>query len=129
METSLQGGTDSWAVLMGMKGGDQKGKPKKWKHSRTERSPSRGLEASLNDNLQPPIHAGAAGKSLQSCPTLCEPIDGSPRLHSGTKTEYHEGAEKEEVTVDLDGQRILPKETGLQSRALKFTQGLEEGEF
>ena len=27
METSLQGGTDSWAVLMGMKGGDQKGKP------------------------------------------------------------------------------------------------------
>ena len=51
METSLQGGTDSWAVLMGMKGGDQKGKPEKWKHSRTERSPSQGLEASLNDNL------------------------------------------------------------------------------
>lgn len=43
------------------------------------------------------------------------------RLHSGTKTEYHEGAGKEEVTMDLDGQGILPKETGLQSRALKFT--------
>ena len=67
------------------------------------------------------LAAATAGKSLQSCPTLCDPIDGSPRLHSGTKTEYHEGAEKEEVTVDLDGQRILPKETGLQSRALKFT--------
>ena len=24
------------------------------------------------------IHAAAAAKSLQSCPTLCEPIDGSP---------------------------------------------------
>lgn len=43
------------------------------------------------------------------------------RLHSGTKTEYHQGTEKEEVTVDSDGQRILPKETGLQSRALKYT--------
>ena len=24
------------------------------------------------------IHAAAAAKSLQSCPTLCHPIDGSP---------------------------------------------------
>ena len=24
------------------------------------------------------IHAAAAAKSLQSCPTLCDPIDGSP---------------------------------------------------
>ena len=24
--------------------------------------------------------AAAAAKSLQSCPTLCDPIDGSPRL-------------------------------------------------
>ena len=24
------------------------------------------------------IHAAAAAKSLQSCPTLCNPIDGSP---------------------------------------------------
>ena len=23
-------------------------------------------------------HAAAAAKSLQSCPTLCDPIDGSP---------------------------------------------------
>ena len=26
----------------------------------------------------PPIHTAAAAKSLQSCPTLCDPIDGSP---------------------------------------------------
>ena len=25
-----------------------------------------------------PIYAAAAAKSLQSCPTLCDPIDGSP---------------------------------------------------
>ena len=25
-----------------------------------------------------PVHAAAAAKSLQSCPTLCDPIDGSP---------------------------------------------------
>ena len=25
-----------------------------------------------------PFHAAAAAKSLQSCPTLCDPIDGSP---------------------------------------------------
>ena len=24
------------------------------------------------------VHAAAAAKSLQSCPTLCDPIDGSP---------------------------------------------------
>ena len=24
-------------------------------------------------------HAAAAAKSLQSCPTLCDPIDGSPQ--------------------------------------------------
>ena len=24
------------------------------------------------------MHAAAAAKSLQSCPTLCDPIDGSP---------------------------------------------------
>ena len=37
------------------------------------------------------IRAAAAAKSLQSCPTLCDPIDGSPSsspvpgiLHAGT---------------------------------------------
>ena len=25
-----------------------------------------------------PMNAAAAAKSLQSCPTLCDPIDGSP---------------------------------------------------
>ena len=28
---------------------------------------------------RPIIDAAAAAKSLQSCPTLCDPIDGSPR--------------------------------------------------
>ena len=28
--------------------------------------------------FQPPAAAAAAAKSLQSCPTLCDPIDGSP---------------------------------------------------
>ena len=27
---------------------------------------------------QATVHAAAAAKSLQSCPTLCDPIDGSP---------------------------------------------------
>jgi len=31
------------------------------------------------DTIQPTIHAAAAAaKSLQSCPTPCDPIDGSP---------------------------------------------------
>ena len=29
--------------------------------------------------IEPPAAAAAAAKSLQSCPTLCDPIDGSPR--------------------------------------------------
>ena len=28
--------------------------------------------------LTPPAAAAAVAKSLQSCPTLCDPIDGSP---------------------------------------------------
>ena len=28
--------------------------------------------------LSPFLHSAAAAKSLQSCPTLCDPIDGSP---------------------------------------------------
>ena len=30
------------------------------------------------DTLSTPAAAAAAAKSLQSCPTLCDPIDGSP---------------------------------------------------
>ena len=33
------------------------------------------LELSIRDHL---CSAAAAAKSLQSCPTLCDPIDGSP---------------------------------------------------
>ena len=29
-------------------------------------------------SLMSPVLAAAAAKSLQSCPTLCDPIDGSP---------------------------------------------------
>ena len=29
--------------------------------------------------LHPNVHFFAAAKSLQSCPTLCDPVDGSPR--------------------------------------------------
>jgi len=32
----------------------------------------------LGRNVQRHIAAAAAAKSLQSCPTLCDPIDGSP---------------------------------------------------
>ena len=31
-----------------------------------------------NEESQSLRHAAAAAKSLQSCPTLCDPIDGSP---------------------------------------------------
>ena len=37
--------------------------------------------ASVADSLPappPPAAAAAAAKSLQSCPTLCDPMDGSP---------------------------------------------------
>jgi len=42
--------------------------------------PSRGeLEnQEIKDVNQILVHAAAAAKSLQSCPTLCDPIDGSP---------------------------------------------------
>ena len=32
----------------------------------------------MTNNISYAITAAAAAKSLQSCPTLCEPIDGSP---------------------------------------------------
>ena len=42
--------------------------------------PSRGeLEnQEIKDVNQVLVHAAAAAKSLQSCPTLCDPIEGSP---------------------------------------------------
>ena len=46
-------------------------------------SPSRDqAQASELDPQEIPLHAflaAAAAKSLQSCPTLCDPIDGSPQ--------------------------------------------------
>ena len=34
-------------------------------------------------NTQTQTHAAAAAKSLQSCPTLCDRIDGSPQSSAG----------------------------------------------
>ena len=36
------------------------------------------LEVRLNLPSYAQVAAAAAAKSLQSCPTLCDPIDGSP---------------------------------------------------
>ena len=35
------------------------------------------IHSSLNGHLSC-VHVAAAAKSLQSCPTLCDPIDGNP---------------------------------------------------
>ena len=35
-------------------------------------------QAFLNQEIPAAAAAAAAAKSLQSCPTLCDPIDGSP---------------------------------------------------
>ena len=35
-------------------------------------------EGGMNWEIMIDIHTAAAAKSLQSCPTLCDPIDGSP---------------------------------------------------
>ena len=40
---------------------------------------TRGLTTELwRKKIRNPIAAAAAAKSLQLCPTLCDPIDGSP---------------------------------------------------
>ena len=46
--------------------------------------------------------AAAADKSLQSCPTLCDPIDGSPPGSSvpGILTIYEQFADKEELLLE-----------------------------
>ena len=45
-------------------------------------SPEKEMETLQNSCLENPMHRGpaaaAAAKSLQSCATLCDPIDGSP---------------------------------------------------
>ena len=62
----------------------------KWPHAASLSKGSRGLRLErlrykpqpLNPlalwTVLPPAAAAAAAKSLQSCPTLCDPIDGSP---------------------------------------------------
>ena len=46
-------------------------------HSRLGGDASVGFEVSCQTVIWP--YAAAAAKSLQSCPTLCDPIDGSPQ--------------------------------------------------
>ena len=36
------------------------------------------------------VQTAAAAKSLQSCPTLCDPIDGSPPGSPGPRTSFRE---------------------------------------
>ena len=38
----------------------------------------RHFDREIRSNPKPNPTAAAAAKSLQSCPTLCNPIDGSP---------------------------------------------------
>ena len=42
----------------------------------------RGSGRSLEKEMAAAAAAAAAAKSLQSCPTLCDPIDGSHGYHS-----------------------------------------------
>ena len=44
----------------------------------TKRNPVTGLSSALSRELLLLLAAAAAAKSLQSRPTLCDPIDGSP---------------------------------------------------
>jgi len=39
---------------------------------------SQKLKTENKNNIITKINAAAAAKSLQSCPALCDPIDGSP---------------------------------------------------
>ena len=40
--------------------------------------PESGLFGEVENSFENLIKAAAAAKSLQSCPTLCDPIDGPP---------------------------------------------------
>ena len=48
-----------------------------WLHSRLKASQDSEFLTST-PGIMDPDTAAAAAKSLQSCPTLCDPIDGSP---------------------------------------------------
>ena len=53
--------------------------PKDWKRSVFIPVPKKGnAKECSNYHMITLISAAAAAKSLQSCPTLCDPIDGSP---------------------------------------------------
>ena len=47
-----------------------------WKNQYTENEYT--IQSNLQIQCNPYQAAAAAGKSLQSCPTLCDPTDGSP---------------------------------------------------
>ena len=56
--------------------------------------------------------AAAAAKSLQSCPTLCDPIDGSPPgsaipgIHQARTLEWVAISFSNESALSISGQRI-----------------------
>ena len=47
-------------------------------HGVVQSSPKRSISRSFSPSQAETAAAAAAAKSLQSCPTLCDPIDGSP---------------------------------------------------
>ena len=49
-----------------------------WPERRPSRGPRWEMEVRAPESVLPRTKAAAAAKSLQSCPTLCDPIDGSP---------------------------------------------------
>ena len=65
-----QRGYESHGAALGQRG-------EKWQHRSEFQSNSEGRWRQ-GTACQPLCPAAAAAKSLQSCPTLCDPIDGSP---------------------------------------------------
>ena len=45
----------------------------------------------MKDEQKLPINYAAAAKSLQLCPTLCDPIDGSPLSLGFSRQEHRSG--------------------------------------
>ena len=59
------------------------------------------------------MHAAAAAKSLQLCPTLCDPIDGSPPGSMGfSRQEYWSGVPLPYPYICID---IVKKESKVES--------------
>ena len=62
--------------------------------------------------------AAAAAKSLQSCPTLCDPMDGSPPGSLGFSRQEHWSGLPFPSPGDLPAPGIKPESTILQADSL-----------